>query len=116
MAGVLADIKVLDLSWGVAGPMTAMLMADHGADVTKIEPPGGDPYRDQMGYRVWQRGKKRAELDLKKSEDLETFLALVRSRDSYRAEATFRSFLFGTARNVLRMHYLICLTLLAKVR
>jgi crotonobetainyl-CoA:carnitine CoA-transferase CaiB-like acyl-CoA transferase len=81
MAGVLADIKVLDLSWGVAGPMTAMLMADHGADVTKIEPPGGDPYRDQMGYRVWQRGKKRAELDLKKSEDRETFLALVDQAD-----------------------------------
>ncbi len=30
MAGVLAGLKVLDLSWGVAGPMTTMQMADHG--------------------------------------------------------------------------------------
>jgi len=55
MAGVLQDSKVLDLSWGIAGPMTTMLMADHGARVTKIEPPGGDPFRDQLGYRVWQK-------------------------------------------------------------
>ena len=31
MTGVLADLKVLDLSWGIAGPMAGMLLADHGA-------------------------------------------------------------------------------------
>ena len=35
----------------------------------------------------------------------DTFLALVKSRDQFRADASFRSFLFGTARNKLRMHY-----------
>src|SRR5689334_3467889 len=81
MAGVLDKVRVLDLSWGIAGPMTTMLMADHGADVIKIEPPGGDPYRGQLGYKVWQRGKRSAELDLKNQADKETFFALVKSAD-----------------------------------
>ncbi|MGH6644735.1 MAG: CoA transferase, partial [Bradyrhizobium sp.] len=69
MAGVLEKLKVLDLTSGVAGPMTAMLLGDNGADVIKIEPPGGDPARhepgpQQLGYTVWQRGKRSAFLDL----------------------------------------------------
>src|SRR5437867_954759 len=81
MAGVLAGIKVLDLTWGIAGPMTTMLMADHGADVVKIEPPGGDPFRGQLGYKVWQRGKRSAVLDLKDAADKATFLALAKTAD-----------------------------------
>ena len=71
MAGVLDKLKVLDLSWGIAGPMATMLLADNGADVTKIEPPGGDPFRNQLGYKVWQRGKSSAILDLKNADDKE---------------------------------------------
>jgi crotonobetainyl-CoA:carnitine CoA-transferase CaiB-like acyl-CoA transferase len=81
MSGVLDGIRVLDLSWGIAGPMAAMLLADHGAAVTKIEPPGGDPFRSQLGYRVWQRGKRSAILDLRAPEDRETFLALAAQAD-----------------------------------
>ncbi|MBI2382507.1 MAG: CoA transferase [Gammaproteobacteria bacterium] len=81
MTGVLAKIRVLDLSWGIAGPMTTMLMADHGADVIKIEPPGGDPYRGQLGYKVWQRGKRSAVFDLKNAADKDAFLALVKTAD-----------------------------------
>lgn len=81
MAGVLEGVRVLDLSWGVAGPMTAMLLADQGADVTKIEPPGGDPFRDQLGYKVWQRGKRSAVLDLKAPADKDAFLALAKHAD-----------------------------------
>ena len=40
MAGVLQNLKVLDLTSGIAGPMTTMLLGDNGADVIKIEPPG----------------------------------------------------------------------------
>ena len=76
MTGVLDGIRVLDLSWGIAGPMTTMLLADHGAAVTRIEPPGGDPFRSQLGYHVWQRGKRSAVLDLRTPEDLESFLSL----------------------------------------
>jgi crotonobetainyl-CoA:carnitine CoA-transferase CaiB-like acyl-CoA transferase len=81
MAGVLQNLKVLDLSWGIAGPMTAMLLGDNGAQVTKIEPPGGDPFRGQLGYKVWQRGKRSAVLDLKNADDKKAFLALVSQAD-----------------------------------
>ena len=81
MAGVLEGVRVLDLSWGIAGPMATMLLGDHGAQVTKIELPGGDPTRTQLGYRVWQRGKRSAVLDLKDPADLKSFLALAAHAD-----------------------------------
>jgi crotonobetainyl-CoA:carnitine CoA-transferase CaiB-like acyl-CoA transferase len=81
MPGVLENLKVLDLSWGISGPMATMLLGDHGADVTKIEPPGGDPFRSQLGYRVWNRGKRSAILDLKDAGDRETFLKLASQAD-----------------------------------
>ena len=92
--GVLAGLRVLDLSTGIAGPLVGMLLADHGADVTKIEPPGGDPGRSQLGYRVWQRGKKSAVLDLRTQADREDLQALVRHADvlveSFEAGPRFR--------------------------
>src|SRR5438094_164933 len=42
---VLADTRVLDLSTGIAGGYLTKLMADAGADVVKVEPQGGDPWR-----------------------------------------------------------------------
>ena len=41
----LSDIRVLDFSTGIAGAYTTKLFADAGADVVKVEPPGGDPLR-----------------------------------------------------------------------
>ena len=70
-AGILHGLKVLDLSWGIPGPMTGMLLADHGAQVTRIEPPAGDPFAGLSGSRVWLRGKRRATLDLTDTADRE---------------------------------------------
>jgi crotonobetainyl-CoA:carnitine CoA-transferase CaiB-like acyl-CoA transferase len=81
MAGVYEGLRVLDLSWGIAGPMTTMLLADNGARVTRIERPGGDPIGEQSGDRVWHRGKRRATLDLKSSEGKDAFRSLARSAD-----------------------------------
>src|SRR5690242_20013602 len=80
-AGILRDLEVLDLSSGIAGPMAGMLLADHGARVTRIERPGPDPNASLSGTRVWLRGKRRATLDLRDRADRDVFLALARRAD-----------------------------------
>lgn len=85
MNGILSDLRVLDLSRGIAGPMTGMMLADHGADVIRIEPPGGDWLanvgRCRLGYRTWHRGKRSIALDLKDEADREVFQALAAHAD-----------------------------------
>ncbi len=94
MAGVLDGIRVLDLSRGISGPMVTMLLADHGAAVTRIESPHGDPFAGQLGYHVWNRGKRSAVLDLKDAADRDAFLALAGRADvlveSFRPGVTAR--------------------------
>ena len=79
--GVLSGIEVLDLSWGIAGPITTMLLADNGARVTRIESPAGDPFARQSGYVVWQRGKARVTTDLTDPAQLTAFLERVKTAD-----------------------------------
>jgi crotonobetainyl-CoA:carnitine CoA-transferase CaiB-like acyl-CoA transferase len=75
---VLDGVRVLDVSTGIAGPYAAMLLADFGADVVKIEPPAGDPTRSLPGFAVWNRNKRSVALD-ERSESgrrrLDEFLA-----------------------------------------
>ena len=92
MPSVFAGIRVLDLSQGIAGPIAGMLLADHGAAVTKVEPPGGDRFRSLPGSNAWLRGRRSAELDLAKPEDHRTFLDLVGA-----ADIVLESFTPGTA-------------------
>ncbi len=86
----LAGVKVLDLSLNLPGPMLTLMMADHGADVIKIEPAGdGEPTRALGGVKngaaVWfrntHRGKRSIQLDLKSADGLATFSALARHAD-----------------------------------
>ena len=77
----LEGIRVLDLTWGVSGPAGILLLAEHGADVIKVEPPGGDPYRGYDGYRVWNRSRRSVALDLKTAEGKAQFLQLVATAD-----------------------------------
>ena len=81
MAGIFAGLRVLDLSWGIAGPMTTMFLADNGADVIRIAAPSGDPFAQQTGYRVWNRGKRSASLDLRSDAGRGQFEVLVRASD-----------------------------------
>jgi len=81
MAGAFRDLRVLDLSWGIAGPMTTMFLADNGAEVIRIEPPTGDPFAQQTGYRVWNRGKRSVRLDLQSDEGRGQFDRLAQTAD-----------------------------------
>ncbi len=76
-AGALAGLKVIDLSRVLGGPFCTMILADHGADVIKLEPPQGDetrdwgpPFREEDGKRTASyfigvnRNKRSVGLDL----------------------------------------------------
>jgi len=70
MTGPLGGLRVVDLSTGIAGAITTMLLADQGADVVKVEPPGGDRLRrTESGARVWARGKRSVVFDVHVDED-----------------------------------------------
>jgi len=63
-AGALAGLRVLDAASLYAAPLLASLLADHGADVVKVEPPGGDGYRATPFWPLVARGKRSVVLDL----------------------------------------------------
>jgi crotonobetainyl-CoA:carnitine CoA-transferase CaiB-like acyl-CoA transferase len=79
--GVFDGIEVLDLSWGLSGPMTSMLLADQGARVTRIEHPDDGPFGDQPWARVHHRGKRSVVLDLRDAAQRDTFLTMVDHAD-----------------------------------
>ncbi|MFN0089478.1 MAG: CoA transferase [Acidimicrobiales bacterium] len=56
--GIFEGVRVLELAGGIAGPYAAMFLADHGADVVKAEPDGGDPYRAEAGFQTFNRNKR----------------------------------------------------------
>ena len=88
-SGPLDGIKVLDLSTYIAGPYGCTLLADQGAEVVKIEPPGGDNLRNypstlQAESRAFigvNRSKRGLALDLKKPQGLAVLMRLVRDAD-----------------------------------
>lgn len=92
--GILAGVRVLDFSRMLSGPYCTMMLADHGAEVIKIESPDGDtsrsngPYRDDDPERQWagyfvslNRSKKSIVLDLKSAKGRDAALKLVKDAD-----------------------------------
>ena len=86
----LSHIKVLDLTSHLSGPYCAMILADHGADVVKIEnPDGGDqlrktpPFQDgeSAPFMLWNRNKRSMVMDLKNAEDHKTVLKMIEIAD-----------------------------------
>ena len=84
--GPLDGIRILDLSRLVAGNMLTLQLADHGAEVIKVEPPGkGDPLRHWLprgvpiSWKVYARNKKSLTLNLRKERGKELLLDLVKT-------------------------------------
>src|SRR5215207_11567285 len=67
--GILRGVRIVDLSFGIAGPVATHLLAEVGAEVIKVEPPGGDPARSSAGFATWNRSKKGVVLDLHDDAD-----------------------------------------------
>ena len=86
----LEHLKVLDLTTHLSGPYCAMVLADHGADVVKIErPEGGDDMRrtppfvggESAPFMLWNRNKRSVALNLKSAADLATFKSMAAIAD-----------------------------------
>lgn len=77
---ILEGVRVVDFGQYVAGPLTAMFLADQGADVIRVDPPGG-PRWDTPANAVWNRGKRRITLDLKAAEDVAIARRLIAGAD-----------------------------------
>jgi formyl-CoA transferase len=81
--GPLSGLKVLEIGHYIAAPFCTRILADLGAEVIKVEPPGGDPFRGwgaaRDGHSVWfsihGRNKLSVELDLKREHDVALRLA-----------------------------------------
>lgn len=101
LQGALAGVRVIDLSRVLAGPLCTQMLADHGADVIKIEPPAGDETRglgppftatgDAAYFSAVNRGKRALALDLAHPEGRELLLALL-----HNADVLVENFLPGT--------------------
>src|ERR1700749_2479117 len=73
----LAGVRVLDLTGGVAGAVAGMLLADLGADVVKVHPPGPGALAGQRGRAMWDRGKRAVSADPASPDDLRAVDALI---------------------------------------
>jgi crotonobetainyl-CoA:carnitine CoA-transferase CaiB-like acyl-CoA transferase len=89
--GALAGLKVIDLSRVLGGPYCGQILADHGARVTKVEPPAGDETRawgspfDEDGtaayYHGLNRNKRDIVIDLSLAEGREIVLNMLADAD-----------------------------------
>lgn len=85
----LAGVRIIDLTRIISGPFCTMLLADLGADVIKVEPPAGDPVREQ-GVKVdglswyfasFNRNKRSVELDLRSPDGMAALVTLLKDAD-----------------------------------
>jgi formyl-CoA transferase len=102
MAALFAGLKVIDAATYVAAPSAATILGDFGAEVIKLEPPGGDAYR-RLGSAPGQprgetnypwvldsRGKRGLVLDLKRPEAQAVLHRLIRGTDVFVTNAVPR--------------------------
>jgi crotonobetainyl-CoA:carnitine CoA-transferase CaiB-like acyl-CoA transferase len=79
--GALDGITVLDCTSYLAGPYAAMMLADMGASVIKVESLEGDSFRELPGFYGWNRGKRSIAVNLKDRAGQEVLHRLVKTAD-----------------------------------
>ena len=89
--GPLKDIRVIDMTSVVVGPMVTLMLADYGANVIKVEPPAGDIVRNLGGRAITpnmspkflhlNRNKRSLAIDLKKPEAYAALAKLLATAD-----------------------------------
>lgn len=80
-AEALSGLRVIEFGSGRAGGLATTVLADFGAVVIKVEPPGGDRFRSMASSPMWLRGKQSVELDLHQADDLDRARALAQTAD-----------------------------------
>lgn len=83
MAGPLERLFVVDASTVMPGAIASMLLADHGAEVLKVEPQGGTFFAHDLTRKSWDRGKGSVELDIRAEGDRAKLLGLLRGADLF---------------------------------
>src|SRR5262245_55107445 len=81
LRGALDGITVLDCTSYLAGPYGAMMLADMGASVLKVESLEGDSFRELPGFYGWNRGKRSIAVNLKDRAGQEVLHRLVKAAD-----------------------------------
>ncbi len=81
MPGPLENLTVIEASQVMPGAIAGMLLADHGADVIKVEPVGGAFFAGDLTRKSWDRGKRSVELDLEGEAGRDTLRRLAATAD-----------------------------------
>ena len=87
---LLKDVRVVEVGGFITGPLTAMILAEYGADVIKLErPDGGDPFRSHTrgnygpAFQAHNRNKRSIAVDYGKPDGLKVLHALVKTSDVF---------------------------------
>ena len=83
MPGPLEHLVVIEAAPVMPGSIAGMLLADHGAEVIKVEPRGGAFFAHDLSRKGWDRGKKSIELDIADAKDREALRGLLKGADIF---------------------------------
>jgi crotonobetainyl-CoA:carnitine CoA-transferase CaiB-like acyl-CoA transferase len=78
---VLGDLRIVEIGEGMAVQVAGLMLSELGADVLKVERPGGDPARGTAPFANWNRGKRSLVVNLDSNDGLSTLLARLEGAD-----------------------------------
>lgn len=83
MPGPLEHLVVIEAAPVMPGSIAGMMLADHGAEVIKVEPRGGAFFAHDLSRKGWDRGKKSVELEIADPQDRDTLRGLLKGADIF---------------------------------